>query len=225
MSLVRFAPRRKPRTRKDMTAYLSEHFRYNTMNSWNRSTSYANCVKIHKLGLTAEQMERAWEMCRMDTVQERISIALSNWGSSHGWRWQIGFNGRSGGYLVLYQGGLDREHAKTAECDHCGRLTWHKSTTPCTRSGCAGTLEVLSEPRPQIFTRPGMGLDQDEDYETWSMEALRDRTELILDFDKACDDITDLFAWYCDNYDVEEREFPTTKTCKVLVAREGSEEA
>jgi len=37
---------RKP---KDMIDYLKNHFRYNTMNSWNRSTSYANNLKIYKV--------------------------------------------------------------------------------------------------------------------------------------------------------------------------------
>lgn len=37
---------RKP---KDMIDYLKNHFRYDTMNSWNRATSYANNVKIHRV--------------------------------------------------------------------------------------------------------------------------------------------------------------------------------
>ena len=44
------------RSREQMERYLADHFRYPTMNSWNNSTSYANNVKIHRLGLTAEQV-------------------------------------------------------------------------------------------------------------------------------------------------------------------------
>lgn len=36
--------------RKEMIAFLKNHFRYDTMNSWNRSTSYANNVKNLQLG-------------------------------------------------------------------------------------------------------------------------------------------------------------------------------
>ncbi len=34
------------RSRADMTGFLKKHFRYHTMNSWNRSTSYACNLKI-----------------------------------------------------------------------------------------------------------------------------------------------------------------------------------
>lgn len=60
------------RSRKAMAEFLVGHFRYNTMNSWNRSTSYANCVKIHRLDLTANQMEQAWEMLECEDVFDAI---------------------------------------------------------------------------------------------------------------------------------------------------------
>jgi len=34
------------RYRETMRKFLRKHFRYNTMNSWNRSTSYANNIKL-----------------------------------------------------------------------------------------------------------------------------------------------------------------------------------
>jgi len=37
------------RHRRTMKALLKKHFRYHTMNSWNRSTSYANCIKLHQV--------------------------------------------------------------------------------------------------------------------------------------------------------------------------------
>ena len=37
------------RSRKAMTTFLENHFRYPTMNSWNNSTSYANNMKVYKL--------------------------------------------------------------------------------------------------------------------------------------------------------------------------------
>jgi len=37
------------RYRETMGKFLRKHFRYNTMNSWNRSTSYANCIKLHNV--------------------------------------------------------------------------------------------------------------------------------------------------------------------------------
>ena len=37
------------RYRETMISFLKNHFRYNTMNSWNRSTSYANTIKLHNV--------------------------------------------------------------------------------------------------------------------------------------------------------------------------------
>jgi hypothetical protein len=41
------------RSRSTMVSFLHGHRRYDTMNSWNRLTSYANIIKIHRLGLTS----------------------------------------------------------------------------------------------------------------------------------------------------------------------------
>ena len=48
------------RSREAMVAYLSGHFRYNTMNSWNQSTSYAHNVKAYNLGLSSEDIYKLY---------------------------------------------------------------------------------------------------------------------------------------------------------------------
>ena len=77
------------RTREAMVSFLRGHGRYWTMNSWNRSTSYANCVKVHRLDLTPEQLEKAWEMLDMPQVYDAIHVVLEEWAIEHEWRWQI----------------------------------------------------------------------------------------------------------------------------------------
>ena len=37
------------RYKETLIKFLKNHFRYNTMNSWNRSTSYANNIKLHNI--------------------------------------------------------------------------------------------------------------------------------------------------------------------------------
>lgn len=46
-------------TRKEMVNYLKNHFRYNTANSWNQSTSYARNVKVYNLDLPKDLLDRA----------------------------------------------------------------------------------------------------------------------------------------------------------------------
>ena len=37
------------RYKESMIKYLRKHFRYHTMNSWNKSTSYANNIKLYNI--------------------------------------------------------------------------------------------------------------------------------------------------------------------------------
>lgn len=214
--MKRFYEKVDMRSRKAMADFLTGHFRYDTMNSWNRSTSYANCVKIHRLDLTPEQMEQAWEMLECEEVFDAIHTLTREWAAEREWRWQVAFNGRSGGYLVLYQGGLDYKNARTARCDQCGKRTWHKQDTPCTTDWCHGTLRVLPKPMPQIVTYPGRGLDESEDFTEWDMESLRNRVKLVQEFDRLCDEVTAIFAGFCDHYKVVDEKIMVPKTVKVL---------
>lgn len=47
--------------RNAMIEFLSNHFRYYTMNSWNRLTSYANNVKIYNLPIDTEIHDKAYD--------------------------------------------------------------------------------------------------------------------------------------------------------------------
>lgn len=92
------------RSRKAMTDFLEHHFRYFTMNSWNGSCSYACNLKIYKLGLDQEIADKLYEMLDIPEFFYFQSVLLHDFAQKHNFMWQAGFNGRSGGYLVLYQG-------------------------------------------------------------------------------------------------------------------------
>jgi len=117
---------RKPRTRKDMVAYLTDHFRYYTGNSWNRSTSYAANVKLHRImpgdlnGYDFLQTEEAFWNGR-DVIRE--------FEERHKYEWQIFSNGRSSGYLVLYRGGLEPSGYKRW-CVSCGQQNYRRNIPP-----------------------------------------------------------------------------------------------
>lgn len=73
-----FSKRVDKRSREEMTTYLAGHFRYNTMNSWNRSTSYACNMKLYNLGLDRDTIVikmpsiRRWGLiCRLTFDTER----------------------------------------------------------------------------------------------------------------------------------------------------------
>ena len=86
---------------KDMWEFLRYHYHYYTMNSWNNIRSIANNVKLYNLGLSGDY----WRLLEIFEVDHYFTInsIIEMWEIeevSNGYR--VGFNGRSGGYLVLY---------------------------------------------------------------------------------------------------------------------------
>jgi len=104
--MAHFEKRVNTRSRKAMVEFLTGHFRYDTMNSCNDSTSYAHNMKIHNLPLSKEEKDRLYDLFDCEGVYDDINELMRDFDREHRYGWQVGFNGRNGGYLVLYQGGL-----------------------------------------------------------------------------------------------------------------------
>lgn len=103
---IAMIPNRKPRTKKAIVEYLKSHFRYNTMNSWNNSTSYAHNIKIHHLEWESRELEnRAFEMMELTEAYDDVNWILEEFATMYNYSFQIVFNGHNGGYLVLIHGG------------------------------------------------------------------------------------------------------------------------
>ena len=89
---------------KSMWHFLKNHFTYSTMNSWNGMRSVAHNVKLYNLNLDGD-----WTVAlqflhdEMDTgcLQLFIDDEIREF-SRENPGYVVGFNGRSGGYLVLY---------------------------------------------------------------------------------------------------------------------------
>lgn len=192
---------RKPRTRKDMIAWLRGHFRYDTMNSWNAATSYAMCVKVHRLDLPREVTNACYEALDIENVHSRSGFnrILYEFDEKHGHEWQIRSNGRSGGYLVLYQGGMEPSGYKS-HCTICGQENFELATNESKRCGRCGKDTRVNYDRPpmRIFSHPGRGLDMHEDgiFEEWTTDDLRSRVDLVWEFDAYCRKACEAFIQY-----------------------------
>jgi ribosomal protein S27AE len=190
---------RKPRTRKEMIEYLSNHFRYNTMNSWNRSTSYAVCVKVdHVPGLTKEQRDACYAMLDVDDGvwdESGYNQVLEEFAEENRWEWQIGTNGRSGGYLVLYQGYRKQSEHKSV-CPSCGQRNFEAATPESNKCGRCGKTGRYNHTFYEKGCWPGRSTDMDEDFSTWTTHDLKARTELVRMFDKACAAAVEQFVWF-----------------------------
>jgi len=205
--------------RGEMIAFLKKHFRYDSMNSWNRSTSYANNIKLYKVDKPADIDDDAWwELLSITQWQNKLSDLLEKFGRAHEWRWQAGINGRSGGYVVLYQGGI-KPSGYQSYCTHCGQRNY--KDVPEGQAGVCGRCEArtrvnFTKTHMQVFTWPGKDLDTGEDFHDWNIDQLRERVKLVQEFDELCDNIATAFIDTCQNYRISEEEILVPKTIKVL---------
>jgi hypothetical protein len=124
MSSAFFQKKVDRRSRSAMVAFLQGHERYNTMNSCNRLTSYANNIKLHRLGLSTEQANNAYEMLDTDFWDE-IGWPIEEFTTSQEHAYTLGANGRSGGYLVLYQSHRELT-GHLSYCPTCGQRNFKK---------------------------------------------------------------------------------------------------
>ena len=201
-----FSKRVDKRSREEMTTYLAGHFRYNTMNSWNRSTSYACNMKLYNLGLDRDTENKLWDLIEVPEFYDRLNELIEEFGRRHNYLWQAGWNGRSGGYLVLYQGGTKRSEYRSF-CTKCGQKNYTSVAKTETRCGVCNeeTRIDFVKPPMQIFSYPGRSVDMDEDFEDWSLYELRERTGLVQEFDRLADDIVAEALRIAEEHSVEER--------------------
>jgi|SRR5215831_2892691 len=194
-----------PRSRKAMIAYLSEHFRYDTMNSWNRATSYAARVKLSYLSFpSAEIRNRAYDLLQCEEAFEAVHYLIQEFAEDHGWRWQVGFNGRSSGYLVLYEGNRESSGYKS-RCSRCGQLNYQTATAENRKCGkCGSDARYNIENHTRVVTYPGRGVDMERDYGDWSIDSLRSRVKLVMEFDQLVEDCSTAFINFCKNHVAEE---------------------
>ena len=89
---------------KSMFEFINNHFKYDTMNSWNRLKSIANNLKLYNLNLDGDWtvvLSYLYDEEDIGDLGYLIHEKLVEWEKEHP-GYCLGFNGRSGGYLVIY---------------------------------------------------------------------------------------------------------------------------
>lgn len=207
------------RSRKAMISFLRKHFRYDTGNSWNRSTSYACNLKIYRLGLDNETVDKLFEMLETQEFFDSINELLSDFNAEHHFAWQAAMNGRSGGYLVLYKGKSEPSQYKSF-CTRCGQRNYKsvkETGNICGRCKSLSRVDYINPPI-QISVYPYRGTDQNEDFCDWDMQQLRERVRLVQEFDALADRIVNRAVQLTKEYKVVDEEFLVPQTRKVLEA-------
>ena len=170
---------------KQMFEFINGHFTYDTLNSWNRLESIANNVKLYNLHLDGDWSNAMGYLFDEDDIgglQYQISKKIRSWENIHP-GYSLGFNGRSGGYLVIYN--MDRE----------GRVNF-RSILPESISGY-DSYEDWKESVKEYG-------ENVSDYKS----ILQETTRVIQDFDKLCDTLRDIVNTYSKmNYEEDRNEF------------------
>ena len=160
---------------KEMFEFLKEHFTYFTMSSWNLNTSIANNVKIYNLGIDFKILD----ILQVDNYFT-LNTMIEDWEIAHP-GYKVGFNGRSGGYLVLY----------------------NDNNTKSVLDYYVDTNDTYEEFKEDVRRNYG-GLK-------WYKQELINQVELVQEFDKLCDDLLEECKYMVENYRIVEKEKQITQ--------------
>ena len=200
-----------------MIEFLTTHFRYDTMNSWNGSTSWANNLKVYNVIPNALR-DKVFELLEVDDFFENINCLIRDYNINHNWSLQAGFNGRSAGYLVMYEGEkkLSEHKSYCTTCYQRNFKTIEESSAIC---GKCGNPTRINHIFYDVFTKPGRSIDNydEDDYKEMDIDSIRQIVKKVQEFDKLCDAIVAETIYMAENCTVEEEEYTVTKTRKVMI--------
>ena len=84
---------------------IGKRIKYWTMNSWNGSKSLAYNMKIYNI-FPIKYRHFIYDLMDKPDAYFTVNSLISAFEHKYNYKWQAGFNGHSGGYLVLYSGGI-----------------------------------------------------------------------------------------------------------------------
>jgi hypothetical protein len=178
------------------------------MNSWNNATSLAYNLKIHNV-IDNKLQDKVYELMELSEFYEDINMLISDFDNEFNHEWQAGFNGRSGGYLVLYHGGKDTKYISKdlfrSNNGYNGQVYINDRYGWLSLEDCEnlGILETTITNR--TYTQPGITISDAEV-----------PTEVKKAFRKLAIDIVKSAEFMAKNYTIEEQEIECLKTVKVL---------
>jgi len=182
-----------------------ELIRYDTMNSWNRAKAPAYNLKIHKV-IPAELQNRVYELMACEDFYGDINMRISDFSDDQYYCWQAGFNGRSGGYLVLYKGGTRVKYKSL--CTACGQRNVRSIDETSGSKRCGKCLRDTRVDRLLYDTYPYAGQDiPTEDVPEDVLKA----------FKQLAEDIVNDTIHKAKKCRVEEETYLVEKTRKVIV--------
>ena len=165
---------------KSMWNFLKKHYTYYTLNSWNRQKSIAHNVKLYNLDLDGDwtvAMRYIFDVADSGLLQMQIEDEIREVEEKYPY-YEVASNGRSGGYLVIYE------------------KQGHGSILP----ECVSDYDTYEDFKEDIKSWSGAPVS-DFNHE------LREAVEIVREFDRLCDRLRDLVNEYSKkSFDVDKLE-------------------
>ncbi len=206
----------KPRSRKEMILFLSNHQRYDTMSSWNRGTSFSRNIKLHRIQFPdTETRNRAWELLDVEEAFAEFDDTIAEFNARHGYSYQIHRNGRSGGYLVLYHGGR-KDTGYKSYCPACGQRNYQKAEEGKNLCGvCKHPRRNYTHPVMTMYTTGETIGEPYGEYDDWDTCSLKSLVDVVWDFDKTVEAAIQTFIDFALHNEAAEETIMVPKKVKV----------
>ena len=171
--------------------YIKNHYTYWPYHSWNGGKNIANKVKVDEMGLSRACLGKVFEM--MDADHEGYWFYINDYleYECEDKALEVGFNGRSSGYLVLY---AEDKHKPNCLCGEYFDYDSYKDW-----------LAAYAEGWDYRAAQADLRYMIERDF------------EIVKKFDQLCDNMRENLIYMAENYEVEEETYTVTKTVKRLV--------
>jgi hypothetical protein len=181
-----------------------KRIRYFTMNSWNLSTAPAYNLKVYNV-IDRELQNKVFELMESEDFYNEINELITVFDANNNYEWQAGFNGRSGGYLVLYKGGRKLSEYKSY-CSLCGQRNFTSIKETGKKCGNCGKDNRIDKEFYDVFSWPGKGTEDNE----VPPQVLKDFRRLVINIVKEVE-------YMVKHNEIEEEIYTVEKTRKVIV--------
>ena len=170
---------------KSMWMFLKNHYTYYTLNSWNRQRSIAHNVKLYNLALDGDwtvAMKYLFDEADCAGLQTFIEDEIREFEDKYPY-YEVASNGRSGGYLVIYE------------------KQGHGSILP----ECVSDYDTYEDFKEDVKDWSGARVSD------FNRE-LREAVEIVREFDRLCDRLRDLVNEFSmKSFDVDKLEDALTR--------------
>lgn len=180
-----------------------KRIRYYTMNSWNLSTAPAYNLKIYNV-IDRSLQDRVYELMEAEGFYDSGNELIAEFDRENDYRYQAGFNGRSGGYLVLYQGGKKLSEHKSY-CTSCGQRNFTSIKETGKKCGKCNKNSRIDREFYETYTKPGMGIEDEEVPK-----------DVLKRFDKLAHNIVKETEYMAKHFKAEEETYTVEKTRKII---------